>query len=130
MIKNQQDFINKIHLIISVLVVIPIAFIYGFYPDFQFNIILNTIDEYNVFKTIMCLYIGFSILWSLGIFKPNYLKIALITNLVFMLSLGFGRLLSFILDGMPTNIYLFGAFAELLLGFYGIWVLKKYNKKH
>lgn len=127
MIKTKRDFINKIHLIISILIVVPVAFVYGFNPDSQFNIHLNTIDEHNFFKAIMGLYIGFSALWVLGIFKANYLKIALITNLVFMLGLGFGRLLSIAIDGEPTFGYLFGTFAELFLGFYGLWVLKTSN---
>ena len=124
MFKTKQDIITKIHLIISVLIVIPVAFVYGFNPSSEFNIHLNTVDEYNQFKAIMGLYLGFSILWLLGIFKTNYLKLALITNMIFMLGLGFGRLLSWFIDGTPTFGYKFGVFAELILGLYGLWVLK------
>jgi len=124
MIKTKQDIINKIHLIISVLIVVPVSFVYGFNPDSQFDIHLDTIDEYNFFKAIMGLYLGFSTLWILGVFKKEYLKLALITNLIFMLGLGFGRVLSLFLDGTPTFGYIFGTFAELFLGFYGLWVLK------
>lgn len=123
-LKTKQDVIKKIHLIISVLIVVPVSFVYGFNPDSQFDIHLNTVDEHNFFKAIMGLYLGFSILWILGIFKANYLKFALVTNLIFMLGLGFGRLLSLFIDGAPTFGYKFGAFAELFLGVYGIWVLK------
>ncbi|WP_396602538.1 DUF4345 domain-containing protein [Algibacter sp. R77976] len=127
MIKTKQDFINKIHLIISVLIVVPVSFVYGFNPGSQFDIHLNTIDEHNFFKAIMGLYLGFSALWVLGIFKANYLKIALITNLIFMLGLGFGRVLSLLLDGTPTFGYVFGTFAELFLAFYGLWVLSRHH---
>ena len=129
MIKTKQDFINKIHLIISVLIVIPVSFVYGFNPDSQFDIHLNTIDELNFFKAIMGLYLGFSILWVLGVSKPNYLKLALVSNMIFMLGLGSGRLLSITIDGLPTFGYQFGTFAELFLGLYGLWVLYNYNKK-
>ncbi|ULC59677.1 DUF4345 domain-containing protein [Flaviramulus sp. BrNp1-15] len=129
MIKNQQDFINKIHLIISVCIVVPVAFVYGFNPNSQFNIQLNTIDEHNFFKAIMGLYLGFSALWVLGILKKEFLKTALVTNIVFMLGLGIGRLLSLFLDGSPTFGFQFGAFAELFLGLYGAWVFSKYYKK-
>lgn len=128
MFKTKQDFISKIHLIISVLIVVPVAFVYGFNPSSEFDIQLNTIDEHNLFKAIMGLYIGFSILWTLGIFKAYYLKLALITNMIFMLGLGLGRVLSWFIDGTPTFGYKFGAFAELFLGFYGLWVLKTTNK--
>lgn len=123
-ITNQQ-IITKIHLIISVLIVIPVAFVYGFNPSSEFDIHLNTVDEHNFFKAIMGLYLGFSTLWILGIFKANYLKLALVTNIIFMLSLGFGRVLSWFIDGTPTFGYQFGTFAELFLGFYGLWVLKR-----
>jgi hypothetical protein len=127
---TKVNTITKIHLVISVLVVVPVAFIYGFNPDLEFDIQLKTIDEHNQFKAIMGLYLGFSVLWTLGILKANYLRIALVTNTVFMLSLGFARLLSWFLDGAPTFAYQYGTFAELLLGFYGFWVLNsKYYKK-
>ena len=64
------------------------------------------------------------ILLDIERFKKDYLKTALITNLIFMLGLGLGRSLSLILDGSPTSGYIFGTFAELFLGFYGLWVLK------
>jgi hypothetical protein len=124
---TKQEFITKIHLIISVLVVVPVSFVYGFHPAAQFDIELQTIDEHNFFKAIMGLYLGFSILWILGIFKQSYLKTALLTNSVFMIGLGLGRLLSLFIDGTPTYGYLFGTFAELFLGGYGIWVLRIKN---
>lgn len=125
MLDIKKDIINKIHLIISVLIVVPVSFVYGFNPDSQFDIHLNTIDEHNVFKAIMGLYLGFSVLWILGIFKENYLKRALLSNMIFMFGLGFGRLLSLILDGTPTFGFLFGTIGELVLGFYGIWIIKR-----
>jgi len=121
---TKEDIINKVHLVISVLIVIPVAFVYGFNPSTEFDIQLQTVDEQSQFKAIMGLYLGFSIVWLLGVFRVNYLKLALITNMVFMLGLGFGRLLSWFIDGTPTFGYKFGIFAELLLGFYGLWVLK------
>jgi hypothetical protein len=126
MIKTKQDFILKVHLIISILIVVPVAFVYGFNPDSQFDIYLNTIDEFNQFKAIMGLYLGFSALWVLGIFKTNYLKVAIISNVVFMLGLGLGRVLSLLLDGTPTFGYVFGTIAELFLGCYGFWILKRH----
>ncbi len=127
MIKTKKDFINKIHLIISVIIVIPIAFVYGFKPELSFDMFLETIDEHNFYKAIMGLYLGFSILWILGVLKSNYLKIAIITNIIFMLGLGSGRVLSILIDGMPTFGYIFGTIAELFLGIYGIWVLKRFQ---
>lgn len=127
MIKTKDDFINKIHLIISVCIVIPVAFVYGFKPELSFDMLLETTDEHNFYKAIMGLYLGFSALWLFGLFKTTYFKTAIITNLIFMLGLGLGRLLSLITDGVPTSGYVFGTVAELFLGCYGLWVFKRLN---
>ncbi|WP_298532106.1 DUF4345 domain-containing protein [uncultured Algibacter sp.] len=124
MIRTKQDFINKIHLIISLIVVIPVSFVYGFYPEVLVEVHLNTTDEYNIFKAIMGLYLGFAVVWLLGVFNDEYLKIALITNMVFMFGLGAGRLLSLFIDGLPSLGFVFGAVGELVLAIYGMWVLK------
>ncbi|MDP5157400.1 MAG: DUF4345 domain-containing protein [Flaviramulus sp.] len=125
---DKQQIINKSHLIVSVLVVVCIAFIYGFYPEKLFDINLKSTDEHNIFKATMGMYLGFSTLWILGIFKPKYFKPALISNVIFMLGLGFGRLLSLFLDGIPTFLFVLGTVGELFLGFYSIWVLKRLNQ--
>jgi hypothetical protein len=127
MVKTTQDFIKKTPLIISVCVVIPVSLLYGFNPELLFDIQLQTIDEHNFFKSIMGMYIGFSVLWILGIFRHQYLQMAVISNVIFMLSLGFGRILSLFLDGTPTFGYLYGTFAEIFLGCFGIWVLTNKN---
>ena len=129
MIKTQDDFINKIHLIISLLIVVPVAIVYGFNPGLSFNMQLETVDEHNFYKAVMGLYLGFSILWCLGLFKVTYLKMAIVTNIVFMLGLGSGRIVSVLLDGVPTFGYVFGIVAELFLGIYGLWVLKRINNQ-
>ena len=127
MLKTKQDIIKKIHLIISVCIVVPVAFVYGFKPELSFDMFLETVDEQNFHKAIMGLYLGFSALWILGVFKSSYLKSALNTNMIFMLGLGFGRVISIVSDGIPTFGYVFGTVAELFLGIYGLWVLKNDN---
>ena len=116
---------KNIHLLISSLIVIPTGILYGFKSDLQFELYPKTIDEFNFYKAIMGLYLGFSMLWIYGILKPQILKTAIITNIVFMLGLGLGRTISMFTDGIPTFGYKFGVLAELFLGFYGIWILSK-----
>jgi hypothetical protein len=117
--------LKNLHLIISILVVVPIAFIYGLKPKLLFNIQINSIDEANVFKAIMMIYLAFATFWIYGILNSNYWKIATITNCLFMLSLGFGRILSIALDGIPSIIFIYGSIGEFLLGFYGFYLLNK-----
>lgn len=124
---------KNLHLLISILVVVPTGIIYGS-PSIlqkQLNIDVSTIDLSNMLKAIMCLYLGISFIWMLGVFKSNYWKRATELNILFMLTLALGRILSMIIDGLPTTGYLFGVIAELILGFYSIYQLKKYsnNKK-
>jgi hypothetical protein len=122
--------INKrnIHLLISTLIVIPIAIIYGFQPNLVFEIQLNSVDEATVFKAIMFLYLAFAFLWIVGILKPNYWKAATLSNCTFMLGLGFGRIFSIFCDGFPSAIFIVGIFGELFLGFYGWFQLKNARK--
>jgi len=127
---STTSIITKIHLLISVIVVVPAAFIYGFELGDFLNLNPNSIDEQNFYKAISGLYLGFAWLWIIGIFKNSYLSTALLSNCIFMFGLAGGRLISMVLDGTPSDAYVFGTVGEALLGFYGLWVLKsKYIKK-
>jgi len=122
--------LKNLHLLISILIVIPIAIIYGL-PSIlsdQLNIEVNTIDLSNMLKSIMGLYIGSALVWLLGVYNTTYWKIATQLNILFMLSLAFGRILSMITDGIPTNGYLLGVIAELTIGLFSIYQLKKYTR--
>ncbi|WP_034886060.1 DUF4345 domain-containing protein [Gillisia sp. JM1] len=120
---------KNLHLIISLLIVMPTAIIYGspsILPE-HLNIQVNTIDLSNMLRAIMCLYLGISLVWILGIWKIEYWKNATQLNILFMLTLAIGRLLSMILDGLPTGGYIFGLVAEFVIGLYSIYQLKKYK---
>ena len=45
-----------------------------------------------------------------------------------MIPMAFGRLLSIVLDGIPSHLYIIGTIGEFTLGFYGLWVLKSSYK--
>lgn len=116
---------KNISLLISTLIVIPIGLIYGFQPHLLFDIQLQTSDEHNVFKAIMGLYFGFSLLWILGILKNNLWQIAIVSNFIFMFGLAFGRITSVVFDGMPSTIFVLGTLGELVLGLYSFYWYKK-----
>jgi len=128
--KGKLSWILKnLHLIVSLLIVVPTAFIYGSSSILQkqLDIQVNTIDLSNMLKSIMCLYFGISMVWILGIWKPNYWKRATELNILFMLTLAIGRAISMVIDGFPTAGFVFGIIAEFTLGFYSIYQLKKYK---
>lgn len=123
--------LQNLHLIISLSIVVPTAIIYGspsILPEYL-NIKVNTVDFSNMLKAIMCLYLGISFIWILGIWRTEYWKTATQLNVLFMLSLATGRAISMIMDGFPTGGYIFGIIAEFVLGFYSIFQLKKYNRR-
>ncbi|WP_296319807.1 DUF4345 domain-containing protein [Winogradskyella sp.] len=114
---------------ISMPIVLGAGLCYGFFADAFLEISPNTVDEHNFNKAIMGLYLGAVILWCIGLFKPSYFKLALMSHIFFMLPMALGRLLSMVLDGVPSNLYLYGTIGEFVLGVYGIWVLSIYYKK-
>lgn len=120
---------RRLHLIVSLIIVIPTAIIYGFSPTSllpqHLDIQVHTIDLSNFLRAIMCLYFGVSFVWILGIFKGDYWKVATQLNLLFMVTLGTGRVLSMVLDGMPSGGYIFGVIAELSLAVLAYWQLSR-----
>jgi Domain of unknown function (DUF4345) len=119
-----NNFRNKLHLIISIPIVVSAAFVYGFLPNLVLDVDTNTIDEHNILKAIMGLYLALASLWIVGIFNQNFWKTATICNMIFMFGLAFGRIISIILDGIPSTIFIFGTVGELVLGFYSLHQLK------
>jgi hypothetical protein len=129
--KSKTNWILKnLHLFLSLSIVVPTAIIYGspsILPEYL-DIQVNTVDFSNMLKAIMCLYLGISIVWILGIWKTKYWKTATQLNILFMLSLAIGRMISMLMDGFPTGGYIFGIIAEFVLGSYSIFQLKKYSQ--
>ena len=123
---------KHLHLIVSLAIVIPTAIIYGsssILPKFL-DIQVHTNDLSNMLKGIMCLYLGISLVWILSIFKLEFWKRATQLNTLFMLSLATGRVLSMVFDGLPSVAYVFGVVAEVCIGLYAIYQLKKYKMEH
>jgi len=116
---------SNLHLTISIFIVIIVAFVYGFKPDLWFDVKVKTIDEHNIFKAIMGVYIAFSILWFVGIIIEKFWETATISNFLFMFGLAFGRIVSIIFDGIPSTLFLLGTIGELILGFYAFHQFKR-----
>lgn len=119
---------RNLHFYISIPIVIAVALVYGFQPNLLFDIHPKSIDEHNVYKAIMGIYLAFAFFWSLALVQKHYWKAATISNILFMLGLAFGRLISFTMDGIPSSLLLFGCFGELILAFYGYYLLKRAAK--
>ena len=123
--------LKNLHLILSALVVIPAAFIYGLNPEVVlpglFDFQVGTTDLKNVFRAVMCLYLATAILWCLGVAKPGLWKTATLLNIVFMGGLAAGRTLSLFLDGIPSPLFAYGLAGEWVLALFAAFQLKKYG---
>jgi hypothetical protein len=119
------------HLIAALVVVVPVALGYGFLPSFPawgyLDIPFTHTDVPNIFRAQMGLYLGCCYLWYLGMIKSNFWAPATYSLMLFMGGLGLGRLLSLLLDGMPSALFLWGTFAELGLASYAFYQLKKHK---
>lgn len=122
---------KNLHLTVSILVIIPIALAYGLYPQMilplLFDFKVDTINVANIFRAIMGLYLGMSVIWIMGTIKSKLWVTATITNITFMGGLMLGRLVSMIIDGFPGIYFLIGFVLELTLAIWGLKNLKKYG---
>ncbi|MEL7121557.1 MAG: DUF4345 domain-containing protein [Bacteroidota bacterium] len=122
--------IKSLHLAISAIIIAGVALIYGFNPSkilpllFEFK--AENLELKNIFRAMMGMYLGFAIYWSIGVLKSDHWKSATISNVIFMGGLAFGRLVSTIFDGI-SNQFIIGLILELLLMFWGIYNLRKYE---
>lgn len=120
------------YLLLSAVGLLPIALSYGINPsallpelmDLQFS----GTNMVHVFRAVMGLYLGMAALWLAGSLRGGFLlRTALISEVVFMGGLAAGRLLSLVVDGRPSAIFLVYTASELLLT---LWGLRCWSRRH
>jgi len=124
-------FSQNIQLLISSLVVILAGLAYGAAPDlamsYLFGFGVTDLEEKNIFRAVMGLYLAFAGLWIYGIARPAHWRTAAISNLVFMGGLAFGRLISTWLDGFSPQFFV-GMLLEFGMFGWGVFNLYKSRK--
>ena len=76
----------------------------------------------------MGLYIALCIFWCVGaIYNPLKLS-ALWSCTIFMLGIGFGRILSISVDGMPSSVFIFYLAFEIIAGLIGLKLITDIKK--
>ena len=91
----------KIYLLFIAISLVPVALSYGADPAgmlpklLKFNV--DTSNERQVFRALMCLYLASSAFWVIAALTPEWQIAGLIWAVLFMLSLALGRLLSIVL---------------------------------
>lgn len=111
---------ERAFLIFCAVGLVPIALGYGARPsltlDALFNIEVETTNLTHIMRAVMGLYLGMVAFWLVGAFRKSMTPAALASCAVFMLGLAAGRVLSFILDGMPHGLLIVYAALEIVLG--------------
>ncbi len=90
-----------------------------------FDITVEGTDLTHVLRAIMGLYLGMIVLWVLGAFRPSLTRAAVIAEIAFMCGLAVGRVLSIVVDGMPSIALLGYTGVEIAMAAWGMLVLKK-----
>ena len=115
---------TRIFLIFCAVGLVPIALGYGAKPsatlDALFGIKVDTTNLTHIMRAVMGLYIGMVVFWLWGAFRRSMEGPALAACAVFMLGLAAGRILSFIMDGLPHWLLIVYAALEIVLGLIAI----------
>jgi hypothetical protein len=119
---------SRVFLVFCAIGLVPIALGYGAKPsvtlDALFSISVDTVNLTHIMRAVMGLYIGMVVLWLWGAFSKPMEGPALVACAVFMLGLAAGRILSFVLDGLPHWLLVVYAVLEILLGLIAVILFK------
>jgi len=122
---------SRAFLIFCAVGLVPIALGYGAMPsitlDALFGITVDTTNLTHIMRAVMGLYLGMVVFWLWAVFKPSMTGPALAGCAVFMLGLAAGRILSFIIDGMPHWLLIVYATLEIVLGLVAVMLYKGHS---
>ena len=124
---------TRAFLILCAVGLVPIALGYGAKPsaslDTLFGINVDTTNLTHIMRAVMGLYLGMVVLWLWGAFRKSMESPALVACAVFMLGLAAGRILSFVMDGLPHWLLIVYAALEIVLGLIAVKLLKGHHSK-
>ncbi len=130
---NQIIRLRNLHLGIASITIGLVGLTYGIYPGkilpLLFDFKVESVDLNHVFRATMGLYLGFATYWIIGIFKFEHWRSATLSNIIFMGGLALGRIVSIIIDGVPSVAFLIGTIIEILFMLWGINNLKVESKR-
>lgn len=117
-------------LVLSFATICVIGLLYGISPKWFFEGFLASspgpsIDQTHILRAVMMLYIGLGLFWLYCAFSDKYRDAGIIVLAVFCGGLVAGRILSVIVDGIPSPILILYIFLELSLVPICIWLLRR-----
>jgi hypothetical protein len=102
---------------------------YGFLPTltmpFLYDIEVTNINLLNILRAISGLYIALVIFWIFGAYNSNLQLPALWSLTIFMTGIASGRVASILIDGLPSPIFIFYLFLEIIFALRGYTLIKK-----
>src|SRR5215475_14269886 len=119
----------KLYLLVAGVFLVPVALSYGVDPAVTLSKFMNfTVegtDLNHIFRALMGLYLGMVTFCIIAAFTPEWRRVAVIWAVFFAYSLAIGRILSLIVDGMPSPMLLFYLAVEIVVGTLGLLVLNR-----
>jgi len=101
---------------------------YGFLPNLTmpllYDIEVTNTNLLNILRAISGLYIALVIFWILGAYNSNLQLPALRSLTIFMTGIASGRVASILIDGLPSPIFIFYLFLEIIFSFIGYRLIK------
>jgi hypothetical protein len=126
---ESRTSLTRFYLIFSAAGLFGVALSYGVAPAVVLPKVLDLAvegtDLTHIFRAIMGLYLGMIVLWVVGAFRPSFTRAAVIAEIFFMIGLALGRMVSIVVDGMPSVVLIGYTGVEIGLGLWGILILKR-----
>jgi hypothetical protein len=122
--------LKKPLLIVAFVAVTTIALLYGISPQWFFQTFLlesqaPNVDQSHILRAVMMLYISLGLFWLYCAFSTKFRDVGIIIIALFCGGLVAGRILSVIIDGIPSPILVLYIFMELSLVPVCIWILRR-----
>jgi hypothetical protein len=121
---------KKLFLLVAGVFLVPVALSYGVDPaatlPMSMNVTVEGTDQIHIFRALACLYLGMVAFCLIAAFvRPSWQHVAVIWAVFFAYSLAIGRIISLIVDGIPSPMLLFYLAVELVVGTWGLFVLAR-----
>ena len=85
---------------------------------------LETADQVHILRAIMGLYLGMVCFWFYAASRPQFARAAVLSVVLFMFGLAFGRMISMAVDGMPSAFLVGATGVEIVSGVLGVLLLR------
>jgi hypothetical protein len=123
--------VTRFYLLSSAAGLIVVALSYGVAPAAvlpkALDLSVEGTDLTHIFRAYMGLYLGMIVLWVVGAFRSSFTRAAVIAEVLFMCGGALGRVLSIIVDGVPSVLLLGYTVVEIAMAFWGILILQKFS---